>query len=582
MKVPAKEKKMKTGAEILIDCLIKEKAEVVFGYPGGQILDVFNVLYDAKEINFYLTRHEQGAAHAADGYARASGKVGVCIVTSGPGATNLVTGLATAYMDSIPMVAITGQVSTSMIGNDAFQEADVTGITRPVTKHNYLIKDVDELAQTVHEAFYIARTGRPGPVVIDLPKNIQQAKTTKTSYDGIDIPGYKPTLEGNKKQIERAADLIEQVEKPVIYAGGGVIIAEASDLLQKLAVKIDAPVTTTLMGLGCFPEDHRLSLHMLGMHGTHYANYAIMQSDLIIAVGARFDDRVTGKLSEFAPHAKVIHIDIDPTSVSKNVPVDIPIVGDARNILETMVEMVKPKKHKKWNDTIDEWKKQYPLSYKKKEGVVSPQYVIECIHEITKGDAIIVTEVGQNQMWAAQFYTYDKPRSFLSSGGLGTMGYGFPGAIGAKLAMPDRPVFDIAGDGSIQMNIQEMATAVLNNIGVKIVILNNGVLGMVRQWQDLFYSKRYSGTCLTGGTCPTICLPDGKCHVYTPDFIKLAEAYGAKGIRITRNEDVRAAIEKSLKTDGPFVMEFIISPDEQVFPMVPAGASLNQIIGGIA
>ena len=578
-----KEKKLKTGAEIFVDCLKKEKVDVIFGYPGGMVIDIFNVLHDEKNIKFYLTRHEQAAAHAADGYARASGKVGVCIATSGPGATNLVTGIATAYMDSVPIVAFTGQVPSHMIGNDAFQEADVTGITRPITKHNFLVRDVNELAQTIHEAFYIARTGRPGPVVVDITKNAQQAKTDKISHDKIDIPGYKPTFEGNRKQIEKAAQLIMQVERPVIYAGGGVIASGASDILKKFAEKLDAPVTTTLMGLGCFPVKHRLSLHMLGMHGTHYANYAIMQCDLIIAIGARFDDRVTGKLSEFAPHARIIHINIDPTSVSKNVKVDIPIVGDCKRILQTLFEEVRAKKHKEWLKQIESWKKEFPLAYKKEGDCIKPQFVIECIHEVTNGEAIITTEVGQNQMWAAQYYPYDKPRTFLSSGGLGTMGYGFPAAIGAKIAVPQRPVFDIAGDGSIQMNIQELATAVLNKIGVKIVILNNSFLGMVRQWQELFYNKRYSQTCLARKKdCPKICLPDGKCHYYTPDFVKLAEAYGAKGIRITKSKDVKGALKEALKTPGPVVMEFIINKEENVFPMVPAGASLKQIIGGMA
>ncbi|MCK5706988.1 MAG: biosynthetic-type acetolactate synthase large subunit, partial [Candidatus Aureabacteria bacterium] len=560
---------MKNGAEILIDCLMKEKVDVIFGYPGGSVIDIFDVLHHEKEIKFYLTRHEQAAAHAADGYARATGRVGVCLATSGPGATNLVTGLATAYMDSIPLVALTGQVPSSMIGNDAFQEADVTGITRPVTKHNYLVTNIDELAQTVREAFYIARTGRPGPVLIDIAKDVQQAKTTKISHEKIDITGYKPTLQGNRKQIKKAADMIAGSDKPVLYAGGGVITSGASDLLKKFAVKIDTPVTTTLMGLGCFPEDHKLSLRMLGMHGTQYANYAIMQCDLIIAVGARFDDRITGKLSEFAPHAKIIHIDIDPTSVSKNVKVNIPIVGDCKDILQGLIEEVNVKKHNAWNNQIDAWKKKYPLKYKKLADYVSPQYVIECIHEITKGEAIIATEVGQNQMWAAQFYSYRKPRTLLSSGGLGTMGYGFPAALGAKIAFPNKPVFDIAGDGSIQMNIQEMATAVLNNIGVKIIILNNGVLGMVHQWQRLFYDKRYSGTCLIEGSkCPKICLDSGKSHKYTPDFVKLAEAYGAVGMRITKNKDVKEALKKAMKINGPVVMEFIIEKEENVFPMV--------------
>jgi len=581
MKKGKSKKKILSGAEILIKSLKENKVDVIFGYPGGAVLDIFNHLHDS-DINFYLTRHEQGAAHAADGYARASGKLGVCIATSGPGATNLVTGIATANMDSIPMLAITGQVSTSLIGNEAFQEVDATGITRAITKHNYLVKDVNNLAQIVNEAIYIATTGRPGPVLIDIPKNVQQAKTSKISSKGINIPGYKPTLTGNLKQINKAAALIDKAKKPVIYSGGGVITSGASDLLKKLAEKINAPVTTTLMGLGAFPETNKLSLGMLGMHGTQYANYAIMESDLILAIGARFDDRVTGKISEFAPHAKIIHIDIDPASVGKNVRVDIPIVGDVKNVLKELNKVLKAKKHDDWIKEIDGWKKKFPLNYKKNNKVVSPQYVVECVREVTKGKAIISTEVGQNQMWVAQFYKFDKPRTLLTSGGLGTMGYGFPAAIGAKVARPDMPVFDIAGDGSIQMNIQELATAVIKNINVKIMILNNGFLGLVRQWQELFYNKRYTATCLRTGALNPDKIDYKKCPEYTPDFVKLAEAYGATGMRIYKNEDVKEAIKKALKTDGPVVVDFIISKEENVFPIVPAGASLRQMMGGMA
>ena len=582
MKKGKSTKKTLSGAEILIKTLKENKVDVIFGYPGGAVIDIFDHLHDS-DIEFYLTRHEQGAAHAADGYARASGKLGVCIATSGPGATNLVTGIATANMDSIPMLAITGQVSTNLIGNEAFQEVDATGITRSVTKHNYLVKDVDNLAQIVNEAIYIATTGRPGPVLIDIPKNVQQARTSKISSKGINIPGYKPNLEGNLKQIEKAASLINHAKRPVIYSGGGVITSGSSDLLRKLAEKIKTPVTTTLMGLGAFPETHKLSLGMLGMHGTQYANFAIMEADLILAIGARFDDRVTGKVSEFAPHAKIIHIDIDPASVGKNVRVDIPIVGDVKNVLKKLDKVLKAKNHKDWLEQIGEWKAKYPLSYKKKNDIVSPQYVIECVKEVTKGKAIISTEVGQNQMWVAQFYKFDKPRTLLTSGGLGTMGYGFPAAIGAKVASPDMPVFDIAGDGSIQMNIQELATAVINNINIKIMILNNGFLGMVRQWQELFYKKRYAATCLrTGALNPDKLHEDEKCIEYTPDFVKLAEAYGATGIRIYKNEDVKGAIQKALKTDGPVVVDFIIGKEENVFPIVPAGASLRQMMGGMA
>jgi acetolactate synthase-1/2/3 large subunit len=576
------EKKMQTGAETLVNCLKNEGVNVIFGYPGGAVIDIFNVLHDS-DIKFCLTRHEQGAVHAADGYARASGRPGVCIATSGPGATNLITGIATAYMDSIPIIAITGQVPTNMIGNDAFQEVDITGVTRPITKHNYLVKDVNKLTQTIHEAFYIASSGRPGPVLIDIPKDVQQNKTFHINNNSVDIPGYNLTMKGNIKQIRRAAELIDESRRPVIYAGGGIIISEASELLRELAIKIDTPVTTTLMGLGCFPENHELSLRMLGMHGTEYANHAIMESDLIIAIGARFEDRVTGKLSEFAPHAKIIHLDIDPSSISKNIQVDIPIVGDATHTLTVLLDIVNKKKNKDWNDKITSWKKKYPLVYKKNEDFVSPQYVIECIDDFTDDDTIVVTDVGQHQMWVAQYYSFQKPRTFLSSGGLGTMGYGFPAAIGAKVAKPDKPVVLISGEGSIQMNIQELATAVKNNVDLKMVILNNSFLGMVRQWQELFYDKRYSSTCLRRTSdCPKECMPGRDCPKFIPDFISLAKAYGISGMRVNKNEDVKKALKKTLESEGPFILECIIGKEENVFPMVPAGASLKQMIGGMA
>lgn len=553
------------GANILIESLIKEDVKVLFGYPGGAVLPIFDVLYESP-IRFILNRHEQGAAHCADGYARATGKVGVCIATSGPGATNLVTGIATAYMDSVPMVAITGQVKTHLIGNDAFQEADVTGITRPITKHNYLVKDVNELATIVKEAFHIARSGRPGPVVIDLPSDVTQNEAEFEYPKDVDIRSYKPTYEGHPGQIKKVAKAIKESKRPVIYAGGGVIISNASEELIELVEKTKIPVTTTLLGLGAFPETDPLSLKMLGMHGTVYANNAIMESDLIIAIGARFDDRVTGKLDAFAPHAKIIHIDIDPSSVSKNIDVDIPVVGDCKKVLAALNKIVEAPDTQQWCKQIAEWKQKYPLQYK--EGAkISPQYVVEQIWEATKGDAIIVTEVGQNQMWAAQYYKYIKPRTLLSSGGLGTMGYGFPAAIGAKLGMPDKHVIDIAGDGSIQMNIQEMATAVVNKIPVKIAILNNSCLGMVRQWQELFYSKRYSQTCFQNSY---------------PDFVEIAKAYGAVGIRITQKDQVRSAIDKALATDNVVVMDFVVEGGENVYPMVPAGEAINRMIGGMA
>ena len=551
-----------TGAKILIECLKKEGVDAMFGYPGGVLLPIFDVLYDAP-IRFILVRHEQGAAHAADGYARATGKVGVCMATSGPGATNLVTGIATAYMDSIPMVAITGQVKTALIGNDAFQEADVTGITRPITKHNYLVKRIEDLATTVKEAFHIASTGRPGPVLIDIPVDIQMMETEFKYPSEVSMKGYKPTYSGHPGQIKKAAKAIANSKRPIIYAGGGVIISGAAAELKELAEKIKTPVTTTLLGLGAFPETHELSLGMLGMHGTAYANHAIMESDMIIAVGSRFDDRVTGRLDAFAPNAKVIHIDIDPSSVSKNVAVDIPIVGDAKNILIELNKIIKKPDTDQWLKRTYDWKKHHPLRYNDSDKKIKPQYVVEQIYEAAKDNAIICTEVGQNQMWAAQFYKYTQPRTYLSSGGLGTMGYGFPAAIGAKIGCPEKTVFDIAGDGSIQMNIQELATAVINKIPVKVAILNNGYLGMVRQWQELFYKKRYSHTYLTYGI---------------PDFVKLAEAYGAVGIRVTKKSEVRPTIEKALEIDKPVFMDFIVEEEENVLPMVPAGEAINKMI----
>ena len=554
-----------TGAKILIEALKREGVEVIFGYPGGQVLPIFDALYDA-DMRFILTRHEQGAAHAADGYSRSTGKVGVCLATSGPGATNLTTGIANAYMDSIPMIAITGQVKSFLIGNDAFQEADVTGVTRPITKHNYLVKDVKDLARTIREAFYITSSGRPGPVLIDIPSDVQQQEAEFIWPEEIEIRSYEPTSFGHPGQIKKAAKLIGSAKKPLIYAGGGIITSGAYHELRKLTEKLNAPITWTLMGIGCFPATHKLSLGMLGMHGTAYANHAIMDADLILAVGARFDDRVTGRLDKFAPYAKIIHIDIDPTSISKNVKVDIPIVGDAKNVLGQLIEDInKLPDTSEWLRTIESWKKKYPLKYQDKKDIVKPQYIIEQIYEATKGNAIITTEVGQNQMWAAQWYKYDYPRTFISSGGLGTMGFGFPAAMGAKIGMPDKIVFDIAGDSSIQMNIQELGTCVANKIHVKVAILNNGYLGMVRQWQELFYKKRYSYTAITN-----------------PDFVKLAESYGAVGIRIAKKEDVPKAIEKAISIDNVVFLDFKVEAEENVYPMVPAGEALNRMIEGLA
>ena len=559
----------KTGSQILLECLKREGVEVIFNYPGGAILPINDELtrWDFKIV---LARHEQGAVHAADGYARASGKVGVCLVTSGPGATNTVTGLATAFMDSIPVVALTGQVSTPLIGNDAFQEADIVGITRPCTKHNFLVTDVRNLARIVREAFYIARTGRPGPVLIDLPKDITSGDTDFTYPKEIHVKGYQPTLAGHAQQVKRALTMILKARKPVIYAGGGVITSGAAKELTTLADMLQIPVTMTLMGLGGFPGTHPLALGMLGMHGTYRANMAVTNCDLLIAIGPRFDDRVTGKIEAFAPSSKKIHIDIDPTSISKNVRVDTPIVGDCKRVLAQMISMLKGEKglddHRRamgpWHQQIEEWKNAHRLDYHQNQ-VIKPQYVIEKIYELTKGEAIISTEVGQNQMWTAQYYLFDHPRTFLTSGGLGTMGYGFPAAIGAQVAFPERTVIDIAGDGSIQMNIQELATAVQYKLPVKVAILNNGYLGMVRQWQELFYERRYAMT---------------QIGEISPDFVKLAEAYGAIGLRATRPDEVAPVIQEALRTPLPVLMDFVVEPEEGVYPMVPAGEAIDRML----
>jgi len=551
----------KKGADILLDILHREGVDLLFGFPGGAVIPIFDRFYHA-DIQVIQVRHEQAAAHAADGYARVTGRPGVCIATSGPGATNLVTGIATANFDSVPLVAITGQVKTPLIGNDAFQEADITGITRPITKHNYLVKNVNDLARVLREAFHIATTGRPGPVLVDLPVDVSLAEADEPIDDRIRLPGYKPSVKGNSRQIRLAAEAIDAAERPVILSGGGVVSSGASDELAELARKASVPVTTTLLGLGTFPPDDELCLGMPGMHGTGYANHAIMQSDLIVSVGARFDDRVTGKVDTFAAHAKIVHVDIDPTSISKSVPVDIPVVGDAKHILVELLKLVKKAERSAWLSTIAELKRQYPLAYDRNSGNIKPQYVVEQLYEATGGDAVIVTEVGQNQMWAAQWYRFRKPRHFCSSGGLGTMGYGFPAAIGAQFGRPDATVIDIAGDGSIQMNIQELATAVQYNQPVKVAILNNGYLGMVRQWQELFYNRRYAATTLTGN----------------PDFVKVAEAYGAAGFRVEHKDEVRDAIEKALAVDGPVFLDFHVEPEENVFPMVPAGEAIDRMI----
>ncbi|MBC8412318.1 MAG: biosynthetic-type acetolactate synthase large subunit [Nitrospira sp.] len=557
-----------SGAKILLECLKKEKVKHIFGYPGGVVLNIFDELYDEKSLELILTRHEQGAIHSADGYARASGKVGVAIVTSGPGATNTVTGIATASMDSIPMVIFSGQVPTMLIGNDAFQEADIVGITRPCTKHNYLVKDVKDLAQTIKEAFHIASTGRPGPVLIDLPRDVSAGMAEFEYPKEVNIRSYNPTYHGNKWMTKKVTQMIAEAERPVIMAGGGVILSEAAKELTQFAKLINAPVTTTLMGLGGFPGSDDLALGMLGMHGTYFANKAVQNADLLIGIGVRFDDRVTGRTADFAPKAKIIQIDIDPTSIRKNVRVDLPVVGDIKHVLKDVIKSIKEQKLKfakssPWLTQVNEWKTEHPLSYKKDSDIIQPEFVVEKIYELTKGDAIICTEVGQNQMWSAQFYKYDKPRQWLSSGGLGTMGYGFPAAIGAQFACPDKLVIDIAGDGSIQMNIQELATAVLNKLPVKVAILNNGFLGMVRQWQELFFKERYSHTDLDGG----------------PDFVKVAEAYGAVGLRATKPSEVEAVLKESFKIkDRPVFMDFACDWRAKVFPMVPAGAAIDEMI----
>ncbi|NLT19790.1 MAG: biosynthetic-type acetolactate synthase large subunit [Syntrophomonadaceae bacterium] len=555
------------GAEILLDCLKKEGVDTIFGYPGGSVLPIYDALFNS-DIRHILTRHEQGAVHAADAYARVTGKVGVCLATSGPGATNLVTGIATAYMDSVPMVCLTGQVSTALIGRDAFQEADITGITLPITKHNYMVESTEELAQVIKEAFYIARTNRPGPVVVDLPKDIMEKVIEyQPIRDEINIRGYRVMRGFNSGQVLAAAELINQAQRPVIYAGGGVISSNASAELLQLAETRKIPVTTTLMGLGGFPSTHYLSLGMLGMHGTRYANYAIGESDVLVAIGVRFDDRVTGKIDTFAPNARIIHIDIDAAEIGKNVNVHVPIVGDVKEILQALNQKLKPQpEYGEWHQTIDRWKDEFPMRYGfSMEGRIMPQHVIEKIYELTGGEAIITTEVGQHQMWTAQFCKFKHPRTFVTSGGLGTMGFGFPAAIGAKIARPDRPVVDIAGDGSIQMNIQELGTAVQYKLPLVICILNNQFLGMVRQWQSLFYEGRYSFTDIS----------------HQPDFVKVAEAYGAIGIRVTEMKDVEPALKRALEsTDCPVVIDFWVEREADVFPMVPPGGSLSNMLGG--
>ena len=553
-----------TGAEILLRALEMEGVDTVFGYPGGSVLYIYDALYKCKSIKHILSRHEQGSVHAADGYARSTGKPGVVVATSGPGATNLVTGIATAYMDSIPMVVITGQVSVPAIGRDSFQEADITGITLPVTKYGFLIKDIKNLAKCIHEAFYIAATGRRGPVIVDIPKNIT-AMTCEFFYPPeYDLPGYKLTCNGIEKELEQTTELIKEAKRPVLYVGGGVIASNAQKQLVALAEKLDIPTTCTLMAKGAIPDTHPLSLGMPGMHGTFYANYAITESDLLLAVGARFDDRVTGNVKTFAANAKKVHIEIDPAEINKNVTVDVAILGDTKEVLEKLLERLSPQKRPDWIARINKWKEEYPLKFVQGGETIKPQYAISSINEILDDDSFVIADTGQHQMWAAQFIKTTRARSFFTSGGLGTMGYAFPGAIGIQAANPESLVVTIVGDGCFQMNCQELATVAVYNLPVKICIINNGFLGMVRQWQELFFDKRYSHTDINQG----------------PDFIKLAEAFGVKALRVTKPEEVLPALKEAKDYPGPVLIDFVVEKEECVFPMVPAGGSISEMIGG--
>lgn len=554
------QQRMMTGAEIFVRSLIEEKVQIVFGYPGGAVIGIYDALHDISDIKHILTRHEQGAVHAAEGYAKASGRPGVALVTSGPGATNTVTGIADAYMDSIPIVVFTGQVALKLIGNDAFQEADIVGITRPITKHNYLVRDVNELAATIKEAFYVATSGRPGPVLVDLPKDVMASKTYFSYPKSVKLRSYQPHVEGHQKQLNKAIDLISKSKRPVLYVGGGTILSNASEELRKFAHKTGIPVTTTLHGLGAFPESDELSLGMLGMHGTWYSNTAVHYSDLLIAVGARFDDRVTGKTDAFAPEAKKIHIDVDPSNISKNVKVDVPIVGDVKKVLQQLLPSVHALETKDWIQTIKTWKEEHPLRYNNGK-FIRMQHVIQTVSDLTQGNAVMVSDVGQHQMWMAQFFKYVHPRTHLTSGGLGTMGFSLPAAMGAAFARNDVPIISISGDGGIQMNIQELATIRENNIPVKIIILNNGYLGMVRQWQELFWRKRYSHV-----------------EMFGPDYVKLGEAYGIPSMRASHTGEVKEVLHKLLTTDGPVLAEFTVVKEDNVYPMIPAGQTYNEIM----
>ncbi len=550
-----------TGAEIFVRSLIEENVEVVFGYPGGATIGIYDVLHDISDIKHVLTRHEQGATHAAEGYAKAMGKAGVVLATSGPGGTNTVTGIADAYMDSIPIVVFTGQVALRLIGNDAFQEADIVGITRPITKHSYLVRDVKELARIVKEAFYIATHGRPGPVLVDLPKDVMAHKTTFDYPDAIDLRTYKPVVEGHDQQIQRAAELLATAKRPVLYVGGGVILSGASEELRALAAKLQSPVTTTLQGLGAFPEHDRLSMGMLGMHGTWYSNMAVNYCDVLVAVGARFDDRVTGNVDHFAPEAKIIHIDIDPSAISKNVAVDVPIVGDVKRVLPKLTSLVRKLDTEDWLKTIEQWKVEHPLRYRSSDKIKA-QLVIQKLGEITHGEAIVVTDVGQHQMWTAQFFNFMHPRTHITSGGLGTMGFSLPAAMGVAFGRTDLPVVSISGDGGFQMNSQEMTTIVEHKLPLKIFVINNGFLGMVRQWQELFWRRRYSHV-----------------EISSPDFVKLAEAHGCAASRVTRSDEVSDAITAAMKhKEGPVFVEFVVEQEDNVYPMIPAGMTVNEML----
>lgn len=556
-----------SGSEILLRSLLLEGVDCVFGYPGGAVLYIYDAMHGNPDFNHLLTRHEQGAIHAADGYARASGKVGVCIATSGPGATNLVTGIATAYMDSVPLVVITGNVMSTLIGTDAFQEADITGITMPITKHSYLVRNVEELPRIIHEAFHIANTGRKGPVLIDIPKDVSAAKTLFQPVTEVNIRGYNPTINPNKLQVDKMIKAIAEAKKPLILAGGGVVYSGAHEELLEFVTKTQIPITTTLLGLGGFPSGNDLWIGMPGMHGTYTANMSIQNADLLINIGARFDDRVTGKLAGFAPHAKIVHIDIDPAEIGKNVPTDIPIVGDVKTVLALANKMaVRADNADEWRAGIQKSKAEHPFKYIDSDVELKPQWVVEMIHKTTNGDAIVTTDVGQHQMWAAQYYPFNKPRSWVTSGGLGTMGFGFPSAIGAQMANPDRVVVSINGDGGMQMCAQELAICAINNIPVKVVIINNQVLGMVRQWQELIHENRFSHIDLAG----------------SPDFVKLAEAYGVKGFRASNKEEARTVWEEALRHPGPAVVEFVVRRDENVYPMVAQGSTIDQMIMGDA